>query len=369
VVGANGEDIGSIENIIVSQRGRILGIIAQVGGIWDIGDTHVFVPWNQVQVSPTLDRVVLPITEDNVDEYDYSPNEVLTHFNANRTQVVDDDLATGPVIWKATDLIDDYAYLNNRRAYGYINDLIFSGDGMLQAVVVNAGSAYGGGYRAFPFAGSAGGWNPGASDYDLGYGDNEITNLERFDYNRLPARVMVNNQVGAGGNAQARNNQANVTGAVATQWTFRNIDSDGNLELTDREFSRVSRDVYGRWDANQDSRLDRNEFYGGLYNVFDTNRDRQVTQNEFNRGWRNWGISDQHVSYGTLDGNSDGILDRNEFRTGFDRFGYYSRWDGDGNGILAQNEFNTGMYDVWDANSDNVLARNEFDDLAGRTWF
>ena len=46
VIGDNGEEIGDVENIIFSNDGQILGIIAQVGGFWDIGDTHVFVPWN-----------------------------------------------------------------------------------------------------------------------------------------------------------------------------------------------------------------------------------------------------------------------------------------------------------------------------------
>ena len=37
VIGASGDDIGSVENIIIGNRGHILGIIAQVGGFWDIG--------------------------------------------------------------------------------------------------------------------------------------------------------------------------------------------------------------------------------------------------------------------------------------------------------------------------------------------
>lgn len=368
VIGANGEEIGDIENIIISQRGRILGLIAEVGGLWDIGDTHVFIPWTQVRVSPTLDRVVVPVTEDNVDDYAYSARDVLTYFRAGQTQVVDDDLDTGPSIWKATDVIDDYAYLNNRRAYGYINDLIFSSDGMLQAVVVNAGSGYGGGYRAVPFSYQAG-WNPGEADLYLGYGEADVAVLERFDYNRLPSRVMVNNQGETGARGQTQGNQTNVTGAVSSQWTFRNIDSDRDLELTDREFTRVSGDIHSRWDANRDARLDQNEFYTGLFAVFDTSRDRRITQNEFNRGWRNWGIGDQQVSYGMFDANGDGILDQSEFRTGFNRVGYYDRWDTNRDSMLAQNEFNTSMYDVWDANSDNVLAENEFNDLAGRSWF
>jgi len=42
VVDANGEDIGDIENVIFSNEGEVLGIIAQVGGFWDILDTKAY---------------------------------------------------------------------------------------------------------------------------------------------------------------------------------------------------------------------------------------------------------------------------------------------------------------------------------------
>jgi hypothetical protein len=38
VHGPGGEEIGDIENIIIGKDGRILSIIAEVGGLWDIGD-------------------------------------------------------------------------------------------------------------------------------------------------------------------------------------------------------------------------------------------------------------------------------------------------------------------------------------------
>ena len=51
VYGPTGEDIGSVENLVIGAEGRLLGIIAQVGGFLSIGDTHVFVPWEQLQFS------------------------------------------------------------------------------------------------------------------------------------------------------------------------------------------------------------------------------------------------------------------------------------------------------------------------------
>ena len=57
VYGPTGDDMGSVENIVIDRGGKVVGIIAQVGGFLDIGDTHVFVPWDQVEVSAGLTRV------------------------------------------------------------------------------------------------------------------------------------------------------------------------------------------------------------------------------------------------------------------------------------------------------------------------
>jgi hypothetical protein len=403
VIGASGDDIGSVENVIIGNRGHILGIIAQVGGFWDIGDTHVFVPWEQVQVSRDLERVVVPIREDNVDQYAGYANDVLRRAATGRTHVVDDDLATGPRIWKATDLIDDYAYLNDQTGYGYVNDLIFTPDGNLHAVVVNASPGWGGGYRAFPFYGYNYGWNPNYSGYNLGYGANDVGRMNRFDYSRMPQQVPMQNLVasanqggmgpgrlmrnrygsgygtngdgtyGSGANRsgvnQGYDQNAATTGAVATQWTFRNIDSDRNLELTNREFTRVGNQIGGRWDRNNNGRIDRNEFDTGLYNVFDTNRDGRVTQGEFTRSWRDWGRGMQPQAFTDLDRTGDGVLDRNEFGTGINNAGLFDRWDQDRSGDLADNEFDHGLYGVWDADQNGTLAENEFNDWTDFNWF
>lgn len=40
VIGLNGDEIGSVENIVIGTGGKAEAIIAEVGGFWDIGDTH-----------------------------------------------------------------------------------------------------------------------------------------------------------------------------------------------------------------------------------------------------------------------------------------------------------------------------------------
>ena len=49
VIGKAGEEIGNVENIMIGPDGKVLSIIAEIGGFLDIGDTHVNIPWKEVQ--------------------------------------------------------------------------------------------------------------------------------------------------------------------------------------------------------------------------------------------------------------------------------------------------------------------------------
>lgn len=186
VVGPDGEDIGSVENLLLNQQGQIVALVAQVGGVWDIGDTHIAVPWDEAQRRDG--QVQIPVTEDTVDDYSLFKTEYFTKANVGDLQTVEDDLDTGAGIWKATDLLNDYAVLEEGEGYGYVNDLTFDQQGQLQAVVVDATEYVTPGYYAYPwygygYAGYA--WEPGLGHYTLPYGPNEITEFAAFEYNDL----------------------------------------------------------------------------------------------------------------------------------------------------------------------------------------
>lgn len=188
-----GEEIGSVENVLFDADGRVLSIIAQVGGFWDIGDTHVNVPWDQVEID-RAGRVVIPVTEETVDDYSAFADEVISAPDATGSvEAVDDDVTPIGQVWRATDLIGDYArlregdeYLN----YGYINDMIVRG-GEVVAVTVEprVGMRPGGAYgpRAYPYYGYGYGWTPATPYYNLPYTQSEIADVERFDYERFDA--------------------------------------------------------------------------------------------------------------------------------------------------------------------------------------
>jgi len=192
VIDVNGEDIGDIENIIFSNDGQVLGIIAQVGGFWDIGDTHVHVPWGEVTMVDGIQQMQVPVTEATVDDYDvfgdyWGEDQVITEAATDSTKVVDDDLDTGPNIFKATDLIGSYAYLSDGARYGYISDIIVQND-TISAIVTDA-AAYGRrGYYAYPYGDR--GVSPMASTrYEMPYDGAQVDTIETFDYEQLQSRV------------------------------------------------------------------------------------------------------------------------------------------------------------------------------------
>jgi hypothetical protein len=186
VFGVEGEEIGDIENVLVSADGQILAIIAEVGGFLDIGDTHVSVPWDQVEFSPALDYIKVPVNDENVEEYSvFGEWGYITKPETQTTQVVNDDLLTGPRVWKATELLDDYALLTGSLSYGYVDDLIFTRGGALQAVIIDSDLAYAGGARAFPYYGYGFGWTPASPYYNLPYSADEIAVIDTFDYDRM----------------------------------------------------------------------------------------------------------------------------------------------------------------------------------------
>ncbi|MFW6077111.1 MAG: PRC-barrel domain-containing protein, partial [Hyphomicrobiales bacterium] len=162
VFGEDGEEIGTIENVLISEDNRLVAAIVEVGGFVDIGDTHVAVPWDDIQFS--VHAVTVPVEEDNISEYSL--------FDSEQADLRQDT-------WKATDVLHDYATVEGK-GYGYVDDLIFNNDGVLTAVIINSDVAFGGGPRAFPWNG-----DPEAPTYDLPYEEAEVIEAGPFERDRL----------------------------------------------------------------------------------------------------------------------------------------------------------------------------------------
>jgi sporulation protein YlmC with PRC-barrel domain len=176
VYGRNGEDIGEVSNVIVGRDDKVESIIVEAGGFLDIGDTHFSVPWDQVELTPGEEGVVVPVNEDNVEDF---------------SLFGDDEVEEGPRSWRITELVGDAVRLEGGTGYGIVYDVVFDQDGTLKSVLVNPDIGYGvGGYYAYPWYGYDYGYEPGDPYYDMPYDRDEIGGVESFDIGTLDAGLI-----------------------------------------------------------------------------------------------------------------------------------------------------------------------------------
>ncbi|MFZ0724437.1 MAG: PRC-barrel domain-containing protein [Desulfobacterales bacterium] len=69
VRGARGDDIGEVDNVVVSQDGSQVSAVLDVGGFLGIGDKKVLVSLDELQFDPTTDYVVYPGTEQDLESH------------------------------------------------------------------------------------------------------------------------------------------------------------------------------------------------------------------------------------------------------------------------------------------------------------
>lgn len=56
-------------NFLVDKQGVITGIIVESQGVFEVGDTHFFVPWKQGELGPNLSCVKVPVNERSLPDF------------------------------------------------------------------------------------------------------------------------------------------------------------------------------------------------------------------------------------------------------------------------------------------------------------
>ncbi|MHA6325932.1 PRC-barrel domain-containing protein [Roseivivax sp. CAU 1753] len=56
MVGEGWDEIGEIEDVVLSKSGQMMGVVIEIGGFLDIGDKHVYLPLDNVQLVPVDDK-------------------------------------------------------------------------------------------------------------------------------------------------------------------------------------------------------------------------------------------------------------------------------------------------------------------------
>ncbi len=67
-VGADWNDIGEIEDIVLDSNGQMIGVVAEVGGFLDIGDKHVLLEMTDVKLVPVDDKTYAVVTRLNEED-------------------------------------------------------------------------------------------------------------------------------------------------------------------------------------------------------------------------------------------------------------------------------------------------------------
>ena len=72
-VGADWNDIGEIEDIVLDKSGQMIGVVAEVGGFLDIGDKHVVLRMEDVKLVAVDDRSYAIFTRLNEEDLEALP--------------------------------------------------------------------------------------------------------------------------------------------------------------------------------------------------------------------------------------------------------------------------------------------------------
>lgn len=67
-VGADWNDIGDIEDIVLNRDGQMIGIVAEVGGFLDIADKHVMIPVADLNLTALDDGSYAFVTRQNEEQ-------------------------------------------------------------------------------------------------------------------------------------------------------------------------------------------------------------------------------------------------------------------------------------------------------------
>ncbi len=160
-----GRRVGDVEDIIADRAGTIEKVVAEVGGFLEFADQHVGVPWRDVQVGPDLRWVQVPLQEVESDTYSLGGGIPRG-----------EDIAIANTAWRVSDLIGEYASIEDEERPLLVTDVVFTREGEVRAVVVKRGGDYvGPGWdHVHPYAG----YRRGRYAYDQSQSRDSL----RFEY-------------------------------------------------------------------------------------------------------------------------------------------------------------------------------------------
>ena len=73
-IGADWNEIGEIEDVVLSQDGQMQGVVAEVGGFLGIADKHVMIAVDDIRLVPVDNREIVLLTRMNEEQMEELPS-------------------------------------------------------------------------------------------------------------------------------------------------------------------------------------------------------------------------------------------------------------------------------------------------------
>ena len=68
VTQASGEKIGKIQDLVIDENGRLVGVVVSVGGFLGFGDKEVALPWSKLEPRPQQGLAVAMVDKDQLEQ-------------------------------------------------------------------------------------------------------------------------------------------------------------------------------------------------------------------------------------------------------------------------------------------------------------
>lgn len=184
VYGANGEDIGEVEDLVVASDGSIQSVVVETDGFYGIGERIISIPLERVEggMIGGEPAVRVPLRADEVTGLSAAFDDLASVFSTETTE-------PRPSLWRVSRQVGSIVRTTvpdpDERAIAYVDDFVIEGGEISGVVIIPAGPVGFEGKRVLPYDGVAEGWDPAAGTYRVPYTIAEIAEMPRLDYGRL----------------------------------------------------------------------------------------------------------------------------------------------------------------------------------------
>lgn len=141
---------------------------------------------------------------------------------------------------------------------------------------------------------------------------------------------------------------------------FDTLDTSGDSYLDVDEVAEWAEgtEVFGDWDLDGNSELDRGEITGGAFELWDTDDNDIVSQAEWEDGVDLWYPDDaDSVVFSDLDNDGDSELDVDEFSENVDLSPVGESWTAD---TLDEATFGDAYFELYDLDNDGRVSEDEW---------